>query len=307
GRREPEIGRPVDRHLHVVRSRGHCALLRPHLRVLRRSESLSRRGRPDLPRHTGDDARARGISCNQPGTSPDTLRRTPTGYRPHRPSQTVAPRRLVAGGCRPRSPPSAARCYPGPPMSGHGGGDRSAEDEDASGRRPALAVTAAGLFLAAFAYLYAFRNEGLFHLDAVFLAQTVEQIYAGGPWDMHWRFGVVLANALVYLPFWLQGENAERSTILASILFHAASIPMVFLFLERLCGSRLLAALSAGLLAVAPVYSVANTFGKEYGLAVLLVATSFYLALRARDVGGAVCAAASAWCFALSYIVWEGL
>jgi len=181
------------------------------------------------------------------------------------------------------------------------------EHGGAPARRPGLAVTAAGLFLASFAYLYAFRNEGLFHLDAVFLAQAVEQIYAGGPWDLSWRFGAVLANALVYLPFWLSGENAERSTILASILFHAASIPMVFLFLDRLCGSRLLAALSAGLLAVAPVYSVANTFGKEYGLAVLLVATSFFLALRARDTGGVVGAAASALCFALSYIVWEGL
>src|SRR4029077_15113173 len=167
-----------------------------------------------------------------------------------------------------------------PPMSGQSGGERAVEHGGAPAWRLGLAVTAAGLFLASFAYLYAFRNEGLFHLDAVFLAQAVEQIYAGGPWDLSWRFGAVLANALVYLPFWLSGENAERSTILASILFHAASIPMVFLFLDRLCGSRLLAALSAGLLAVAPVYSVANTFGKEYGLAVLLVATSFFLALR---------------------------
>lgn len=166
---------------------------------------------------------------------------------------------------------------------------------------------AAGLFVAAFAYLYAFRNEGIFHLDAVYLAQTVEQMYTGGPWDVRWRFGAVLANALVYLPFWLLGESAERSTILASILFHAASIATVFLFLERLCGDRVLAALSAGLLAVAPVYAVANTFGKEYGLALLLVAAAFYLALRARDAGSATAAAASAFTFALSYVVWEGL
>lgn len=184
-------------------------------------------------------------------------------------------------------------------MSGHreSGGDGS----------PSLAGIAAVLFLATFAFLYAFRNEGIFHLDAIFLAQAVERIYADNAWDVSWRFGAVLANALVYFPFWLSGENAERSTIVASILFHAASIPVLFLFLERLCGSRLLAALSAGLLAVAPVYSVANTFGKEYGLAILLVATSFFLALRARETGSAVGAASSALCFALSYIVWEGL
>jgi len=61
--------------------------------------------------------------------------------------------------------------------------------------RRGLAVTAAALFLATFAYLYAFRNEGLFHLDAVFLAQAVEQLYAGGPWDPSWRFGAVLAGS----------------------------------------------------------------------------------------------------------------
>ncbi len=180
------------------------------------------------------------------------------------------------------------------------------EHGGASTRRVGLAVTAVGLFLATFVYLYAFRNEGLFHLDVVFLAQAVEQLYAGGRWDMGWRFGAVLANAVVYLPFWLMGESAERSTILASILFHAASIPMVFLFLDRLCGIRLVAALSAGLLALAPVYAIANTFGKEYGLALLLVATAFLLALRARDTGGVAGAAASALCFALSFIVWEG-
>ncbi|MCW5890276.1 MAG: hypothetical protein KIT14_06960 [bacterium] len=173
--------------------------------------------------------------------------------------------------------------------------------------RGGLAGTAIALFVASFAYLWTFRNEGIFHLDAVYLAQTVEQMYAGGPWDVRWRFGAVLANALVHFPFWLLGENAERATILASILFHAASIAMVLLFLERLCGIRLLAALSAGLLAVAPVFSVANTFGKEYGLAVFLVSTSFYLALRARDAASATLAAASAVCFALSYTVWEGL
>jgi len=194
-------------------------------------------------------------------------------------------------------------------MSGHreSRGNASPHRGVTCTRHPSRAGIAAVLFLATFAFLYAFRNEGIFHLDAIFLAQAVERIYAGSTWDVSWRFGAVLANAFVYFPFWLSGENAERSTILSSILFHAASIPMLFLFLERLCGSRLLAALAAGLLAAAPVYSIANTFGKEYGLAVLLIATSFFLALRARETGSAARAASSALCFALSYIVWEGL
>ncbi len=60
---------------------------------------------------------------------------------------------------------------------------------------------------------------------------------------------------------------------------------MGFIFLERLCGDRLLAALAAGLLAVAPMYTIGNTFGKEYGLALLLVLSAFHLALRARRAG----------------------
>ncbi|MEO8605701.1 MAG: hypothetical protein ABI629_24240, partial [bacterium] len=174
-------------------------------------------------------------------------------------------------------------------------------------RRRSLAAIAAGLFLATFAFLYAFRNEGIFHLDAVFLAQAVEDLYAHGRWRTDWRFGAVLANALVYFPFWLRGEDAERATILSSLFFHATSIPMAFLFIERLSGRRLLAALAAGLLAVAPVYTIANTFGKEYGLAIFLVVTSFYFALTARATGNVLRAAGSALLFALSYIVWEGL
>jgi hypothetical protein len=177
----------------------------------------------------------------------------------------------------------------------------------ASVRRPSRAVIAGVLFAATAAFLYAFRNEGIFHLDAVFLAQAVEDIYANNPWPTDWRFGAVLANAVVYFPFWLVGENAERATVLSSIFFHACSIPMAFLFLERLSGSRLLATLSAGLLAFAPVYTIPNTFGKEYGLAVFLMVTAFWLALGARQRGSAARAAASAFTFALSYIVWEGL
>lgn len=169
------------------------------------------------------------------------------------------------------------------------------------------ALIAAALAGATFVFLYAFRNDGIFHLDAIFLAQAVEKGYAGDGWDTHWRFGAVLANALVYFPFWLAGENAERATILASILFDAASIAVAFLFLERLAGDRLLAALAAGLLAVVPVYTIANTFGKEYGLALLLVLSAFHLALRARATASAPRAAASGLCFACAYTVWEGL
>ncbi len=174
-------------------------------------------------------------------------------------------------------------------------------------RRQRLALISGTLFVPTLAYMVAFRNEGIFHLDAIFLAQAVERLYAGDGWSTDWRFGAVLANAVVYAPFWIAGENAERATIFASVLFHALSVPVAFCFIARLSGSLRQAALSAGLFAVAPVYVVANTFGKEYGLAMLLVVAAFGMAVAAHDTGKATRAAGSALLLAFSYTVWEGL
>lgn len=177
----------------------------------------------------------------------------------------------------------------------------------ARGRRPSLPLVALALFLPTLAFMLWFRNQGIFHLDAVFLAQAVEDIWAGRAWDLHWRFGAVLANALVYGPFWLAGESAERATVVASAFFHALSVPLTFAFVTRLSGSRLHGALSAGLLAVAPVCTIPNSFGKEYGLAMSLVVGALWLAVVAHDRGSAWRAALAACLFALSYTVWEGL
>jgi hypothetical protein len=168
------------------------------------------------------------------------------------------------------------------------------------------ALIAGGLFAVTLLYLLAYQNEGIFHLDAIYLAQAVEHLY-DGVWLFGWRFGAVLANALVYFPFWLAGESAERSTVIASILFHALSVPVAFAFVARLSRSPLQAALAAGLFAVAPVFTIANTFGKEYGLAMLVVVAAFERAVAAHDRGRAAPAAVSGLLFALSYTVWEGL
>ncbi len=183
-------------------------------------------------------------------------------------------------------------------------GERKKNEKSARGRE---VLVATALFVPTLAFMLWFRNEGIFHLDAIFLAQAVEDIYTGNGWNAHWRFAAVLANALVYFPFWLAGESAERATVLASVLFHAVSVPMTFFFVTRLSGSRVHGALSAGLLAFAPVCTISNSFGKEYGLAMLLVVTALWLAVVAHDTGSAWRAALSALLFALSYTVWEGL
>ena len=177
----------------------------------------------------------------------------------------------------------------------------------ARGRRASLALVAAALFAPTLAFMLWYRNEGIFHLDAVFLAEAVEDVWNGRGWDVRWRFGAVLANAGVYGPFWLAGESAERATVVASCLFHALSVPMAFLFVTRLSGSRRHGALAAGLLAVAPACTISNSFGKEYGLAMLLVAAALWLAVVAHDTGSAWRAALGAFLWAFAYTVWEGL
>ncbi|MDX2170517.1 MAG: hypothetical protein SF182_25820 [Deltaproteobacteria bacterium] len=173
-------------------------------------------------------------------------------------------------------------------------------------RRRHRVLIGGALFGAAFAYLFAFRNEGIFHLDAVYLAQAVEDLYRG-VWHRDWRCGAVLANAVVYFPFWLVGEDAERATVLASVLFHALAVALAFRFVARLSGRPLQAALAAGLFALSPVFSVANTFGKEYGLALLALLAAFDGAVAAHDRDSAPRAALAGLLLGVSYTIWEGL
>lgn len=99
------------------------------------------------------------------------------------------------------------------------------------------------LFLLNFITSLLFINEGLFHFDSVVLAQAVEKTYATGM--LHpahkGRYGSVIINAIMHLPFHILGKNADFTVRLSSILFHSLSIVALFLFVEALFNNRILA------------------------------------------------------------------
>ncbi|MBI4147707.1 glycosyltransferase family 39 protein [Candidatus Woesearchaeota archaeon] len=127
-----------------------------------------------------------------------------------------------------------------------------------------------------------FLNEGLFHYDAIVLAQAVEQSFETGSVHpaVNGRYGAVVLTAIVYLPFWLAGKNADVAVRFASVLFYALSIPAAFLFVRKLFGNVRTGVYAALLFASAPVYSSPNTFGKEHGMALFFVFLSFYFLLK---------------------------
>ena len=92
------------------------------------------------------------------------------------------------------------------------------------------------LFLLNFITGMLFINEGLFHHDSVRLAQAVEKTYKTGRLQpaVRGRYGLVVVNSLIYLPFFLLGQNADFATRFSSILFHSLSIVALFLLIKEL-------------------------------------------------------------------------
>jgi len=151
--------------------------------------------------------------------------------------------------------------------------------------RQAVIFLALALFLLNFIAALAYINEGLFHCDSVMLAQAVEKSYASGRLApaLNGRYGLVIVNSFLYLPFYLAGQNADFATRLSSILFHSLSIVALFLFIRRMLGSLRTAFFSALLFSFAPFYFVPNTYGKEHGASIFFLLLSFYSLLRGME------------------------
>lgn len=122
-----------------------------------------------------------------------------------------------------------------------------------------------------------FLNKGLFHYDAIVLAEAVEKSYLTNTLQpaINGRYGAVVLTSIVYFPFWLFGMNADFATRLTAALFYAASIPVAYLFLNLLFHNKRTAIYAALIFAVHPVYLSPNTFGKEHGIAFFFVLLSF--------------------------------
>ncbi|NTV29313.1 MAG: hypothetical protein HGA80_04450 [Candidatus Omnitrophica bacterium] len=128
-----------------------------------------------------------------------------------------------------------------------------------------------------------FINEGLFHMDSVALAMAVEKTFQTGILQpaVHGRYLAVMINAILYLPSYLLGQNADFTVRFSGVLFHALSIAAFFYFIRRIFQDNLTALLGALLLSFTPLYFIPNTYGKEHGIGLFFLLFSFILLDRA--------------------------
>ena len=133
------------------------------------------------------------------------------------------------------------------------------------------------LFITALILATVYLNEGLFHYDAIVLAQAVEKTYETKMLQpaINGRYGSVILSSLFYLPFWLFGKNADLAVRLTSAFFYALSIASFYVFLSEYMNSKLIATYASILFLTAPIYLSPNTYGKEHGMALAF----FFLSL----------------------------
>jgi hypothetical protein len=152
-------------------------------------------------------------------------------------------------------------------------------------------------------------NNGLFHVDAVFLAKAVEQTYQTGILQpaVNGRYGAVFVNSLLYFPFHLLGQNADFATRLSSVLFHALSIIALFYFVKILLKNRFQAFAAALLFSFLPLYFIPNTYGKEHGSCLFFLLLAFYAAQKSHHNNSWKLAAASGLLYAIAVTIRESV
>ena len=165
------------------------------------------------------------------------------------------------------------------------------------------------LFLLNFTLGLTFLNEGLFHFDSVVLAQAVEKTCSTGILQpaINGRYGSVIINSVLYLPFYLLGHNADFVTRFSSILFHSLSIAILFIFLKGLLNDLLIALFTALLLSFTPFYFSPNTYGKEHGMALFFLLSSFCLLQRAVRKKSLILTGLSAFIFIFTITIRESI
>ncbi len=154
-----------------------------------------------------------------------------------------------------------------------------------------------------------FINEGIFHYDSVILAQAVEKTYQTGVLQpaVAGRYGSVIIACIVYLPFYLLGQNADLAIRLSSLLSHAFSIVALYFLVIEFFDDRRQAFIGALLLSFMPAYFSPNTYGKEHGMSMLFLILSFYYLHRGLRKGVAWQVSASGLLYAFAVSVRESI
>lgn len=145
-------------------------------------------------------------------------------------------------------------------------------------------LTLVFLFIANFLLAFNYINAGLFHYDAVLLAEAAEKTVSTG--TLHGqtdgRYGSVIINSIIYLPFYILGENADFATRFSSVIFHALSVAALFLFLMALTENYKVSLFVALLQSVTPHFISPNTYGKEHAMAAFFLFLSWYYLIKNR-------------------------
>ncbi|MDD5155283.1 MAG: hypothetical protein PHF11_02220 [Candidatus Omnitrophica bacterium] len=154
-----------------------------------------------------------------------------------------------------------------------------------------------------------FINEGLFHFDSVILAQATENTYKTGILQpaLKGRYGSVIINSIVYLPFFLLGQTADFATRFSSLLFHSLSVVALFLFIRELFNDSFQAFCASLLLSLTPFYLSPNTYGKEHGASIFFLIFSFYLLYRGMGKKSYILVGLSSCLFAFSITIRESM
>ncbi len=170
---------------------------------------------------------------------------------------------------------------------------------------PADAVAFAALALAALLARLFLLNDGLFHHDAVRLAQAVEESARIGsltPLQLHdppvsGRYGLVAVNwGLQSIAGPALGWSTERTLLVSAALFGSMAVGMCHL-LARLSGlPRSVSVAAAGLLACTPIVFAETVGAKGHGLALFALLAGLVLsALAARRGSVPLAVAAGLW------------
>lgn len=154
-----------------------------------------------------------------------------------------------------------------------------------------------------------FINEGLFHHDSIVLAKAVEDTYKTGHLQpaIRGRYGSVVVNSIVYLPFFLAGDNADFAIRFSSVLFHSLSIVALFLLIYELFGNFFQALFGGLLLSFTPFYFSPNTYGKEHGAGIFFLLLAFYILCRGVKKKSSLLIGISGIIMALSVSVKESM
>lgn len=137
------------------------------------------------------------------------------------------------------------------------------------------------LFIFSLGLRLIYMNPGLFELDSIGVATSVEETFKTGVLHgiFNGRYGGVIVNVIIYAPYHLITgvESAEKSVIFTDMLFASFSMAILFLFIQKLFNTKSISLIAALLFSVSPIFLSVTTYGNSIGIEVFFILASFYL------------------------------